>query len=57
MSGLTVPAVGRIAWIDLTVPDAVGVRDFYRHVVGWGSAEVGMATTATSTCSAPPAVR
>lgn len=42
MSGFTVPGVGRIAWVDLTVPDAVAVRDFYRRVVGWGSAEVGM---------------
>jgi hypothetical protein len=42
MAGSTVPEVGRVAWVDLTVPDAVAVRDFYRHVVGWGSAEVGM---------------
>jgi predicted enzyme related to lactoylglutathione lyase len=42
MSGFTVPGVGRVAWVDLTVPDAAGVRDFYRHVVGWGSAEVNM---------------
>jgi predicted enzyme related to lactoylglutathione lyase len=42
MAGFAVPEVGRVAWVDLTVPDAVPVRDFYRHVVGWGSAEVVM---------------
>jgi len=25
----------RVAWIDLTVPDADSVRDFYSRVVGW----------------------
>jgi len=29
--------VGRISWLDLTVPDAVGTRDFYQAVVGWSS--------------------
>lgn len=29
--------VGRIAWLDLTVPDAVATRDFYQAVVGWSS--------------------
>lgn len=28
-------SVGRIGWMDLTVADASGVRDFYRQVVGW----------------------
>lgn len=27
--------VGAIAWFDLTVPNAVAVRDFYAAVVGW----------------------
>jgi len=27
--------VGRIGWLDLTVPDADTTRDFYRAVVGW----------------------
>ena len=31
-----VPA-GSIAWIDLTVPDATGIRDFYKDVVGWSA--------------------
>ena len=26
---------GSVAWIDLTVSDATGVRDFYKEVVGW----------------------
>jgi uncharacterized protein len=29
------PAVGSIGWVDLTIPDAEGVRDFYAEVVGW----------------------
>jgi uncharacterized protein len=33
---------GRIGWFDLTVPDAVAVRDFYHNVVGWTSTEVDM---------------
>jgi predicted enzyme related to lactoylglutathione lyase len=28
---------GTIGWFDLTVPDAVTVRDFYQRVVGWTS--------------------
>lgn len=31
------PVVGTVGWMDLTVEDADGVRDFYRQVVGWGS--------------------
>jgi len=34
--------VGRIAWLDLTVPDASATRDFYRSVVGWSSEDVAM---------------
>ena len=33
---------GTIGWIDLTVPNAPEVRDFYRDVVGWDFAEVAM---------------
>lgn len=33
---------GRIAWLDLTVPDAASTRDFYREVVGWTVQDVGM---------------
>lgn len=33
---------GRIGWIDLTVPDAEGIRDFYNAVIGWTASEVDM---------------
>lgn len=36
------PAVGSITWMDLTVQPAVKVRDFYKAVVGWKSANVDM---------------
>ena len=34
--------MGRIAWLDLTVPDAAAARDFYREVVGWTVRDVEM---------------
>jgi len=34
--------VGRISWLDLTVPDASPTRDFYRQVVGWSVQDVEM---------------
>lgn len=34
--------VGRIGWIDMTVDDADGLRDFYKSVVGWGVEDVSM---------------
>jgi hypothetical protein len=33
---------GRIAWVDLTVPDAPAIRDFYASVAGWSFEPVGM---------------
>lgn len=33
---------GKIGWIDMTVDDAEGVRDFYTAVVGWGHEAVSM---------------
>ena len=33
---------GRIAWLDLTVPEASETRDFYRDVVGWSVEDVEM---------------
>ena len=33
---------GAVNWIDLTVPDAERVRDFYQQVVGWKATPVGM---------------
>ena len=34
--------VGRISWLDLTVPDAPATRDFYRQVIGWSVQDVEM---------------
>lgn len=36
------PEIGSMVWIDLTVPDAEKVRDFYSAVVGWTSEDVDM---------------
>lgn len=36
------PALGSVAWQDLTVPDAALVRDFYSRVVGWKAEPVDM---------------
>jgi predicted enzyme related to lactoylglutathione lyase len=27
--------IGKVAWLDVTVPDAPKLRDFYKRVVGW----------------------
>lgn len=34
--------VGKIAWLDIAVPDAAAALDFYRQVIGWGIQEVAM---------------
>lgn len=34
--------IGRIGWIDMTVENAEGIRDFYKAVVGWGHEDVPM---------------
>jgi len=34
--------VGKIGWIDISVDDATGLRDFYKKVVGWKSEDVSM---------------
>lgn len=36
------PEVGTIGWVDLTVPDATEIRDFYAAVVGWKPTPVEM---------------
>jgi predicted enzyme related to lactoylglutathione lyase len=43
------PEVGSVGWIDLTVPEAEEVRDFYSAVVGWKSEPVDIGATRTST--------
>jgi predicted enzyme related to lactoylglutathione lyase len=35
-------AVGRICWLNLTVPDASATLEFYRQVVGWSVQHVDM---------------
>lgn len=34
------PNVGKVGWLDLTVNDANGLRDFYAKVVGWSVSEL-----------------
>lgn len=41
-------SVGRIVWLDLTVPDAESTREFYRQVVGWSAQDVAMRDLETS---------
>lgn len=36
------PAAGTIGWHDLTVSDAIGIRDFYARVTGWSPSPVAM---------------
>jgi len=36
------PGPGQIGWIDLTVPDAEAVRDFYQDVTGWTATPAAM---------------
>ncbi len=36
------PQPGTIAWLDLTVPDAGSLRDFYQAVTGWRPLPVEM---------------
>lgn len=34
--------IGAVTWVDLTVPDADAIRDFYVDVVGWTPSGVDM---------------
>jgi len=34
--------IGAINWMDLTVPEADGIRDFYKNVVGWNTMDISM---------------
>lgn len=45
--------IGSIGWFDLTVPDAVQVRDFYSQVVGWKSSPISMGDYDDFCMSAP----
>ena len=39
---MTSKSLGAIEWLDLTVDDADGLRDFYSQVVGWQAEAVSM---------------
>lgn len=34
--------IGKVGWIDITVDDATGLRDFYSAVTGWKPKDVSM---------------
>ena len=44
---------GKIGWIDMSVDDADGVRDFYKAVVGWGHEDVSMGDYADYSMTTP----
>lgn len=44
---------GKIGWIDMTVDDAQGLRDFYKAVAGWGHEEVSMGDYADYSMTTP----
>ncbi len=39
---MTMPPPGTIGWMDLTVPDAPALRDFYQAVAGWSAVPLSM---------------
>jgi uncharacterized protein len=41
-TGTSTKTYGEIGWVDLTVPNAEKVRDFYAAVVGWETSPVDM---------------
>jgi len=45
--------IGKIGWVDITVDDADGLRDFYNKVVGWQTEEVGMGDYADYSMTMP----
>lgn len=45
--------VGSIGWVDLTVPEADKLRDFYASVVGWKPADVPMCDYSDYTMKEP----
>lgn len=44
MSDQNSPSQGQIVWVDLTVPQADEIRDFYSQLVGWEPQPVDMGT-------------
>lgn len=47
------PAPGSVGWVDLTVPDAQSLRDFYAKVVGWEPQALDMGGYADYCMNAP----
>lgn len=47
------PEIGSVGWIDLTVEDAPGIRDFYASVTGWQHSPVSMGDYDDFNMSAP----
>lgn len=45
--------VGKMGWVDITVDDATGLRDFYKRVVGWKSEDVNMGEYADYSMAMP----
>ena len=45
--------VGKIGWIDITVDDATGLRDFYKNIVGWKSEDTDMGEYADYSMALP----
>ncbi|MBT8067458.1 MAG: VOC family protein [Gammaproteobacteria bacterium] len=45
--------IGKIGWIDISVDDATGLRDFYSDVVGWKSVDVSMGDYADYSMTMP----
>lgn len=47
------PQPGHIGWMDLTVPYAEAVREFYKAVAGWTASPVSMGDH-NDYCMVPP---
>jgi len=47
------PEVGSVAWVDLTVPEAETLRDFYHDVTGWNPKPVTMGDYSDYTMHTP----
>jgi predicted enzyme related to lactoylglutathione lyase len=45
--------IGKIGWIDMTVDDADGLRDFYKTVVGWNVEDTSMGEYSDYTMMSP----
>ncbi len=45
--------IGKIGWIDMTVDDATGLRDFYQKVVGWNVEDTSMGDYSDYTMMSP----